>query len=794
MMSPSQEFLHRLYGNLERGWLTLFSIDPSNGQRFTSWHAGNALEAMADDAVRQSGLGRHVWFGVATRFGPLDKGQRGGVSDCQELTALWVDIDIAGPNHKDSARLPDEATARVIMRAFPVPPSIIVTTGGGVHGYWLLDEPTPAVEVAGLLDRWAVTWDRISEEHGCRIDNVFDVPRVLRMPGTVNQKNGAPVQVARWSEVRYSPSDLLDIVDEVKLPAPSSFTSRDPLMQRDALMSPEGPADRYNARTTWPELLEGDGWTFSHTADGIDYWTRPGKTTREGISATVGWKGNDALKVMSDALEWLPGGVAGDTTYSRFQYYARRWHGGDERAAAQAIMVDEQLRSEKSDIGAPRATMSGNDDWSVVAPVVDESIWEERAFLRHIRTAARSRLVAPAAVLGAVLARVAAWTPPSTCLPPIIGGRAPLSLYVALHGNSGDGKSTPMVTAEDLLPEVPPGCVGPLALGTGEGLVEAFQGMVKVPDPEGGKKDLMVKKQVFRGALFSLDEGQLLAELGARKGATIMPVLRTAWSGGDPGQANASLDARRSLKRGSYHVGLVSLWQTHTAQALLADADGGTPQRFVWFDVADGGASMDTPPWPGPLEWTPPPVIGMDGLVGHDALDVADAVLHEIKAARVAHQRRETVASALDGHRNLNKLKLAGVLCVLDGRHGITESDWALAERILTASDHTRDWIVSEGIRAQALERAGKVAAKVNEARTMAATEASDATLRAARACYRAAARRPDTHATRRNIVEAISSRDRHLVTVDDAIAEAIRLKWIVATDDTYTAGQAKPA
>ncbi len=100
----------------------------------------------------------------------------------------------------------------------------------------------------------------------------------------------------------------------------------------------DGPAQRYNDRNDWATMLQGDGWTLSHTSsDGEQHWIRPGKTKREGTSATVGYKGNDALKVFTSSVPWLQA----DTAYSRFGYMAARDHGGDRSTAARAILDAE---------------------------------------------------------------------------------------------------------------------------------------------------------------------------------------------------------------------------------------------------------------------------------------------------------------------------------------------------------------------------------------------------------------------------------------------------------------------
>lgn len=532
------------------------------------------------------------------------------------------------------------------------------------------------------------------------------------------------------------------------------------------------------AREPWSAILGRYGWTHSHDTNGTGYWVRPGKDIRDGHGATTNALGTDRLIVFTSN----PGtvhlepytGTGQAPSYDRLDVIAAYDHAGDRIAAARRLA--------HRDTPKPRTPPPGidPDTGEVTGRLLDDDFWTARPALTHIRDAARSRLVAPAAVLGCVLARVAAFTPPSTCLPPLIGSHAPLSLYVALRGRSGAGKSSPVACATDLLPAIPPGCIGPLGLGSGEGLVEAYMDLVEDTDGDGKKR--RVKRQVRHGALFTLDEGQALAEMSSRKGSTILPVLRTAWSGGDPGQANASIETRRSLHPGSYHVGLISLWQDHAAGQLLGDADGGTPQRFVWLTTDDPDATDDGPAWPGELPWEAPAGIMLDGRWMRNPLRISPSIADEIIAARVAELRGDTEVGQLDSHRRLNKLKVAGALSVLDRRHEITDDDWALAEVIMSASDSVRDWILFENRRA-AEQRdamsATKAAEREHKVEQVAASRSLDAALRA---IAKVAARHDKF--TKRHVMQAIASRDRHRVTVDDVLDRAEREGLISRLDD----------
>ena len=93
------------------------------------------------------------------------------------------------------------------------------------------------------------------------------------------------------------------------------------------------PGDLYAARTTWDELLTRHGWQVHHRAGAETHWTRPGKSTAEGPSATT--REDGGLYVFSTSTAFDP-----ETPYSKFGAYAVLEHGGDHAAAARALAAD----------------------------------------------------------------------------------------------------------------------------------------------------------------------------------------------------------------------------------------------------------------------------------------------------------------------------------------------------------------------------------------------------------------------------------------------------------------------
>jgi hypothetical protein len=102
------------------------------------------------------------------------------------------------------------------------------------------------------------------------------------------------------------------------------------------ILTEEGPASRYCAATTWPELLRQDGWTLAHIdQSGEAHWIRPGKDIREGTSATTGWQGKDIIRVFTTSIPNLPAGA-----YTRFGYTAAMHHNGDRSAFAKKLLQE----------------------------------------------------------------------------------------------------------------------------------------------------------------------------------------------------------------------------------------------------------------------------------------------------------------------------------------------------------------------------------------------------------------------------------------------------------------------
>jgi Bifunctional DNA primase/polymerase, N-terminal len=677
----------------------------------------------------------------------------------------------------------------------PMPPTRVHYSGrgdGGAHHWFQRPDAKLSIKALNVWAKAHGTGHAVGKD-GKRwvsgIDILSHGHRYTILPPSPHPSNGQPYLWESKLDPAPMPTWLVDILTAPVVTPPTVLSA--PALR--VVADPTSIADWFTLQASWNDILPAAGWYLvrGNGDDDGSAWRHPNASAAQ--SATIR---HGQLFVYTDNTDFEPTEPESPHGYTRFRAWATLEHNGDMSAAAKAAreMRDgPRIPPVAAAIAPPNVDPETGEIVDNPQPVLGEQFWQSRAYLDHIRNAALSRMVAPTSVLLAVLARASAFVHPSTCLPPIVGDVSPLSMMVALLANSGGGKSASASCARRLLPHVPIGCVANLPLASGEGVIQTYFDDQEASTDDQGKR---IKKRTRYGALFILDEGQVLAEIGSRKGATILPTLRSVWSGGDAGQANASAETRRILPGGSYSFGLISLWQDESAALLLADAHGGTPQRFLWASTIDPTITADNPEWPGPLEWEPPPIYAIDGVPQHYPIDIDPAIVREIKEARARVGRGEVEENPLDSHRRLLKLRVAGLLGLLDGRSAINTEDWQLADALLKHSDAVRGWVLSEARRRTADANIG-AAKRQAEREAVIEESARDRALRsAAKAAWRVAekATTAGSKASRRQIMLGIQGRDRKHVTVDEAIDEAVRLDWIAPLgDDLFGPGKARP-
>lgn len=414
-----------------------------------------------------------------------------------------------------------------------------------------------------------------------------------------------------------------------------------------------------------------------------------------------------------------------------------------------------------------------------------DAFWDARPVFGHIRRAAHAQMMSADAVLLSVLARVVTLTPPNITLPAIVGSRASLNLFVAVVDSSGGGKTGAIGVARDLLPHDRKDVIDPILPSSGEGIIDAFIGYEETTDDDGKKRK--ERKQTKVAGLVVVDEGQGLLDQASRSGSIVLPTIRSGWMGGDLGQHNATEERKRWLQAHRYRLCMVMGFQLAYAADLIADGEGGTPQRFA-FTSANDPSLVDGVEWPGALEWTPPATV-------HGFQDVAfhPDIAHGVRQRRLGRVKGTIAVDPLDTHADLRRMKLAAALAILDERLEVTLKDWELAAEIDQTSCAVRSLAVEyarahsaqrERARAeQQAEREAFVADTVEERANLSGAKSIG------RRCHKLGAR-----CARRDLMTAPSGRARKVGDIDRMLEIAEQNGWIRAVEDGYEPGESRPA
>jgi hypothetical protein len=124
-----------------------------------------------------------------------------------------------------------------------------IGTGNGAHAWWLFKEPLvfdsgeERNAAADLVARWQTLLRLNAASRGWAFDRLSDLARVLRIPGTLNNKdpqNPKPVSIYSNAGRRYNPSDFAEFLDDAAIPSPAE---RAETTTTQPVILPEPPAD-----------------------------------------------------------------------------------------------------------------------------------------------------------------------------------------------------------------------------------------------------------------------------------------------------------------------------------------------------------------------------------------------------------------------------------------------------------------------------------------------------------------------------------------------------------------------
>jgi hypothetical protein len=279
--------------------------------------------------------------------------------DAVSIPGLWADLDVKPGN----AQLPQsrEELDRVLAELPPV--SMLVDSGsGGAHAYWLFTERQAVTdETRDLTERWIRYVSGIaSNVLGRRIefDAVGDLARVMRVPGSVNQKVHETVRLVVGDGPSYSPQEFV------------AFLGTPSVADTSALE----PARVETPATPTPAWVAGSVTAKVHAV----------QTAPDG-------KGNDTINDMAFQIgQYIPRGwVDFDAVRVRLEAAVESWQHPDPKYK---YTINRSLRQ---GMAKPYVSRTGNDEVSE-EDYFENQVWKRVMYLRADEEARRRRAQASA--------------------------------------------------------------------------------------------------------------------------------------------------------------------------------------------------------------------------------------------------------------------------------------------------------------------------------------------------------------------------------------------------------------
>jgi len=161
---------------------------------------GEAGQALSQHIISLAMRGYDVYVGVCPRVAPEGPGRKLGKDAIEQVGAMWVDLDAKVPG-----------SCKEILDNC----DIVVSTGNGWHGYKIAPQPA---RVGSARDRANIEAKVRSFANTLLVgtDNVSNVDRILRVPGTINWKdvdNPKPVQMLKGGGIKPTYKESLIVAE-----------------------------------------------------------------------------------------------------------------------------------------------------------------------------------------------------------------------------------------------------------------------------------------------------------------------------------------------------------------------------------------------------------------------------------------------------------------------------------------------------------------------------------------------------------------------------------------------------
>lgn len=208
------KFYKSIFGECSNSKLGITTID-TNGILQTRYYANTDIDNLVS-AVEILGKDKNVYFNICPRKSDISENERGTADDVAYLSCIGSDFDVKSPAHTEQNLPPDkESISELISSVLPTP-TFTVDTGHGIDAFWVFETPCKigdnvSLEKAkSIVSGWGKHLADIFNFSGWKIDNVYDLSRMLRAPGSINHKlsDGAECKIITDTNIYYRIEDF----------------------------------------------------------------------------------------------------------------------------------------------------------------------------------------------------------------------------------------------------------------------------------------------------------------------------------------------------------------------------------------------------------------------------------------------------------------------------------------------------------------------------------------------------------------------------------------------------------
>lgn len=303
------------------------------------------------------------YVGVALTEEDRGSNRRVTASDASALYGLWCDIDWNDPVHSKPNLPPDMDAARTLLAEALPTPTLVVSSGHGLQAWWMFTSPWEFADEeqralgASLAKQWNLHLLAAAQQRGWTVDSVYDLSRVLRLPGTINHK-GEPtaVSIVDFPGTRYNISALQRHVGAPEKTDARLASSANPDQYAQEVgpfelrLDAQPPFDKWEALRTADEQAE-KAWRRARR-DLDDQSPSGYDLSLATIANAAGWDDQEIVDLLVAARRHN----GEDCKLGRHDYYARTLMRARESTLSSTSVIDDMEES------VEELTASGDDE------------------------------------------------------------------------------------------------------------------------------------------------------------------------------------------------------------------------------------------------------------------------------------------------------------------------------------------------------------------------------------------------------------------------------------------------